>query len=176
MSGKGTNQLRNEAGCHRIQRVSPTEKRGRVHTSSVTVAVLDLSIKTNTLYDLIDDAHFRYEYYKSSGPGGQHRNKVTSAVRCIHIPTGLKQERTSKCQHTNKKNAKEGLIQLLQDESNNHHQSVTNTSRQVMIGSGLRGDKKRTYRFQDDVVIDHITGKRGSCKLMMKGNLDKLWI
>lgn len=130
----------------------------------------------SSINDLLDLKNFRYEYFKATGPGGQHRNKVTSAVRCIHMPTGLKQERTSRCQHSNKKEATQAVIKLLIEQQNNKFTEQLNVKRKQMVGYGGRNEKRRTYRFQDDCVIDHISNESITCKQFMKGRIFKLWI
>lgn len=163
--------MTNEEGQHRIQRIPPTEKRGRVHTSSVTVAVLNSSTIYNGPELLQDDKHFRYEYFKASGNGGQHRNKTTSAVRCIHIPTGLKQERTARCQHANKKNATQAVREMLNDIV----AQKTNTKRNDQRCDSLDNQRTRTYKFQKGIIVDHNNNTSISVKQFKKGELFKLW-
>lgn len=174
--GNHLNGLDNEAGGHRVQRVSPTEKRGRVHTSTVTVSVLNpTSIESNQDYDKISDEHFKAEWFSGTGKGGQHRNKKQNSCRLIHIPTGLVEIRQGRNRETNFKQAKDSLLTLLQQKQYNHRfrQSAEITKNQR--GSGMRGDKIRTYRFQDDQVIDHQTGKSARASKVMKGKFDLLW-
>lgn len=120
---------------------------------------------------LQDEKHFRYEYFKASGNGGQHRNKTTSAVRCIHIPTGIRQERTAKCQHSNKKNATEAVRQILNDAIEHKTQNKRNDQR----CNSIDNQRTRTYKFQKGVVIDHRNNKSISAKQFKKGELYKLW-
>jgi len=164
-----------ESGGHRIQRVSPTEKRGRVHTSSITVAVMDDSFSANPdLFKRTPD-DYRFEPFRGSGAGGQHRNKNWTGMRCIHIPTGVKQEHSKKSQHNNKQNALAGVNKILDEMIKNQKDSQTSFDRKNKIGSGMRGDKIRTYRFQDDSVTDHKTGKSAKASKVMKGNFKLLW-
>lgn len=157
-----------EAGGHRHQRIPPTETRGRIQTSTVTVAILDLiEIGTTFRYNDVE-----IKTTKGSGPGGQARNKIESAVVITHKPTGLVVRSCTECsQYQNKKIALEilqsRLSQRAQDSS--HHEQ--NSLRQQQIGSGERGDKIRTYREKDDRVVDHRTGLRGSLKHWQKGDL-----
>ena len=122
-----------------------------------------------------DNSDYRFEIFKSSGPGGQNRNKVSSGVKCIHIPTGIKQERTAKCQHTNKKNALDAVNRLLDEHILNTATQQVQNQRISNIGSGERGTKMRVYKFQQGLVIDNKSGKRISIKQCFKGNINKLW-
>ena len=118
---------------------------------------------------------YKFEIFKSSGPGGQNRNKVSSGVKCIHIPTGIKQERTAKCQHTNKKNALDAVNRILDEHITNIATQKIQIQRTSNIGSGERGSKTRIYKFQQGVVIDNKSGKKISIKQLFKGNINKLW-
>ena len=155
----------------------PTEKRGRVHTSTVTVSVLDpdSSKNTSSLYRQRDDQCFKFEVFKSSGPGGQSRNKVSSGIKCWHLPTGLKQERTGKNQHQNRRDAYSAVINMLDNLISEEAKSNEDLDRATQIGSGMRGDKRRTYRMQDDIVVDHITGKKAKASKVFKGCMNLLW-
>lgn len=165
----------NEAGGHRFQRVPPTEKKGRVHTSTITVAVMDGSAQADPKLFMRRDEDFHFEIFKSTGPGGQHRNKTSTGVKCWHLPTGHKQERTTKSQHNNKVAAKAALIQMLDDMAQGQVDSEKSSARKSQVGSGMRGDKRRTYRTQDDTVVDHVTGKSHRFKKVMKGEINRLW-
>lgn len=174
--GKDLSGLDQEAGGHRIQRVPPTERKGRVHTSSVTVAVSDPTIKTfdNKLMMRSDD-DFRVEWYSGSGNGGMHRNAKSNSCRLTHIPTNITEIRQGRQRETNLSQAKNAIIQRLDtmiEEQNKNHNDFT---RKQQIGSGMRGDKMRTYRFQDDIVKDHMTDKQASCTKVMRGYFDLLW-
>lgn len=176
--GKCLEGLHNEAGGHRFQRVPPTEGKGRVHTSTITVAVIDdkASIEGLDAYMKRSDSDFKFEPFKSSGAGGQHRNKTESGIKCIHIQTGLKQERTSKNQHQNRRDSKRAVIELLDECINNGRSVEIAKVRKCQVGSGMRGDKIRTYRSQDDTVHDHRSGKKMKFKKLMKsGDFSKLW-
>lgn len=173
--GKNLNQLKNEAGGHRIQRVPPTERRGRVHTSTVTVAILDEAYTANSKYMLREDHHYYFEPFKSTGAGGQHKNKTLSAIKCIHIPTGIKQERSSRDQHKNKREARIAVDKMLDSLIIEEQNANQNTERSDMVGSGMRGDKIRTYRFQEDIIIDHISDKKVNLKQVFRGNMDVFW-
>lgn len=163
-----------EAGGHRIQRIPPTEKRGRVHTSTVTVAVIDPSVQVNTKYSLRDEEHFKIEWFSGTGKGGQHRNKHANSARITHIPTGIKQECQGRKRESNKREAMLALNKLLDEKEQEQLYGKIGAMKKEQVGSGMRGDKFRTYRFQDDVVIDHRTGKRAKCSKVMKGRFDVL--
>ena len=159
----------NEAGGHRWQRIPPTETRGRVHTSTITVAVLDLQSTDDTS---VKDSDLEITTTKGSGPGGQNRNKLETCVIVKHKPTGV----TVRCdaersQHQNKFLAIRILKNKIVESENNKKRSQENQQRQTQIGSGERGDKIRTYRVKDDRLIDHRTGKKVSLTQWMKGKL-----
>lgn len=163
--------LHNEAGGHRIQRIPPTERRGRVHTSTVTVAIVD----NNSGPVTFSESEFKIEWYSGTGAGGQHRNKHQNSCRITHIPTGKVSTAQCRSRLNSLEQAKSSLIALLTQERNMVAHQEISQDRKVQIGSGMRGDKIRTYRFQDDVVKDHITGKSASVKQVLKGNFNLLW-
>jgi len=163
-----------ERGSHRIQRVPPTEKRGRVHTSTVTVGVL-FKVEQETSYDRVSESDFEYRLFSGTGCGGQHRNKHQNSVVMTHIPTGLKQTAVGRSKERNLVEAKERLLGILAEAKKSSAHESLNDERSSQIGNGMRGEKKRTYRFQEDRVTDHETGKSTSCKQFMRGNVEKLW-
>lgn len=171
MSGDCLDNLNNEAGGHRIQRVPPTERKGRVHTSTVTVAIIDT--KTHTF--LCKDSDLKIEWYSGTGAGGQHRNKHQNSCRITYLPTG--QVATAQCRsrQNSLESAKKALLEVVHNNAHNQFKQVVDSDRKQQVGSGMRGDKIRTYRFQDDVVKDHVTGRVGSVKQVMKGNFDLMW-
>jgi len=113
--------------------------------------------------------------FKSSGCGGQKKNVTLSAVKCIHLPTGVKQIRDGRDQHKNRRAGKEAVNKILDEMVNAEKLLNQNIDRSDMVGSGMRGDKIRTYRFQEDIVIDHRTNKKYNLKQIMKGNIDNCW-
>lgn len=161
----------NEAGGHRIQRIPHNEKRGRVHTSTVTVSV----IRGPKKEIIFNDDDFNYRFYSGTGKGGQKRNKVMSCVTVTHIPTGLTQNANGRSRIDNVEEALRILKERLTDMNNISSSSSINDTRQSQIGSGMRGDKVRTYRFRDDSITDHKTGKSTSAKKFMRGDIEKLW-
>jgi len=165
--------LDNEAGGHRIQRVPPTERKGRVHTSTVTVAVIDRDAEIGSA--TINHRDLKIEWYSGTGAGGQYRNKHQNSCRITHIPTGTIAK--SECRsRTNSLNEAMAEIQRRVDEmTQRQYNKDIATDRRQQVGSGMRGDKIRTYRFQDDVVQDHITGQKSSVRRVLNGNFDLLW-
>lgn len=165
--------LENESGGHRIQRVPPTERKGRVHTSTVTVAVLQ-SAKANA-NQKIKETDLRTEWFSGTGAGGQHRNKHQNSCRLTHIPTGV----TVTSQQRKRKQSYDTAFKELERRLENTAQhaaskAVADTRRQ-QTGSGMRADKIRTYRFQDDQVKDHQTNKSTKTSRVMRGKFDELW-
>lgn len=164
-------QLRNECGGHRIQRIPPTERKGRVHTSTVTVSVLEHSEARTEL----TEADLKVEWFSGTGAGGQHRNKTQNSCRLTHLPTGIVATASTRSRTNSYNQAFSSLKSLLTITNQNATQTAENAIRKQNVGSGMRGDKIRTYRFQDDVVTDHRTGKRAKVKDIMRGNFEQLW-
>jgi len=166
----------NEAGGHRIQRVPPTERRGRVHTSTVTVSILlTAEVREDCPYAKRSDDDFHIRFFSGTGCGGQHRNKHQNSVVMTHVPTGLQQTAVSRSKQNNIDDARERLEALLDAQAASQAHSQVNASRKYQIGLGMRGDKRRTYRFQDDTVLDHATGRKTTCRKIMRGKLEELW-
>lgn len=164
--------LLNEVGGHRVQRVPPTEKRGRRQTSTVTVAVLPQApeIKLN-----LRDKDLRWETMTAGGPGGQHQNKVETAVRVTHLPTGVTASSSTKSQKENKRIALAVLRARLLATEKAEASQARNQNRRKQIGLGMRGDKRRTYNFKANRVTDHVTGKTvRDVKGVLRGNLGGL--
>lgn len=153
----------------------PTEKRGRVHTSTVTVAVLDPDRAVNPAFDLIGDEYFRVEWFSGSGAGGQHRNKHQNSCRLIHVPTGLMESRQGRKRESNLSEAKAALIARLDAARRGEAAADLSEDRKQQVGSGMRGDKTVTIRFQDDRVQHHGTGKSMKASHYMRGMMDQLW-
>ena len=165
--------MQNECGGHRIQRVPPTERKGRVHTSTVTVAVIDRieGIGPST----IPESDLKIEWYSGTGAGGQHRNKHQNSCRVTHIPSGVVATAQTRSRQNSYNLAVAEIQRQVDEYTNRQYNSNIASTRKNQVGSGMRGDKIRTYRFQDDRVQDHITGKTASTKKVLSGNFDLLW-
>lgn len=172
--GKGAYAaLQYESGGHRVQRVPPTEKRDRRQTSTITVAVLP---EPTDVQVHVDDRDLQWETFRAGGPGGQHQNKTDSAVRVTHLPTGTvavcKDERS---QYDNKRKALEVVKARIFMALQARVSGDRNSQRSQQIGSGMRGDKVRTYNFREDRVTDHRTGKTvRDVEAVLRGRLDLL--
>ncbi len=173
VEGADLSGLDNEPGGHRIQRVPPTERKGRVHTSTVTVAVIDQSAPTIKV--TIPQSDLKIEWYSGTGAGGQHRNKHQNSCRITHIPSGTIATAQCRSRQNSLDQAMAAIQQRVDSEANRCYNSNIASDRKSQVGSGMRGDKIRTYRFQDDQVQDHISGKRASVKKVLNGNFDLIW-
>lgn len=158
----------NESGGHRWQRVPPTEKRGRIQTSTITVAVLPIPRESELK---LNDRDLDWKTCRGSGAGGQHKNVTDSAVQLTHLPTGVMVRcESERSQHINRQMALEVLRARLAASEHAKALGVRAASRRAQIGSGMRGDKRRTIRVKDGIVTDHVLGKRWSLKDYMRGN------
>ena len=155
LNGKGVFKvLKFESGVHRVQRVPETESQGRVHTSTCTVAVLP---EVEEVQDInIDRNDLRVDTFRASGAGGQHVNKTDSAVRLTHIPSGLVVEcQDGRSQHKNKEKALSLLAAKLKQQEIDNQQETIASERKILVGTGDRSEKIRTYNFPQGRMTDH---------------------
>jgi peptide chain release factor 1 len=174
IEGRGAFELlKYEAGVHRVQRIPTTEKRGRVHTSTATVSVLP-ELEDIDLHIHPEDIEF--EAHRSGGHGGQNVNKVSTAVRLKHIPTGIVVNcQTQRFQAQNRELAMEMLrAKLWEIEVEKQHVEITGL-KATQVGRGMRSEKIRTYNFSQDRLTDHRMSKSWrNLEGIMDGNLDDI--
>lgn len=164
--------FRYESGGHRWQRVPPNERRDKVHTSTVTVAVLHAPTPTELT---LRDADLAWSTCRGSGAGGQHRNKTESAVTVKHLPTGTTVRcESERSQHQNRASALALLRARLFAVEDAAATGARAADRRRQVGSGQRGDKRRTVQVQNGVVVDHVTGRRMEVRAYLRGELDAL--
>jgi peptide chain release factor 1 len=121
------------------------------------------------------DADLKIEWYSGTGAGGQYRNKHQNSCRITHIPTGITAKAECRSRTNSLEEAKLAIQQRVDSEAQRQYNTTVASDRKRQVGTGMRGDKIRTYRFQDDNVQDHLTGKRAKCSSVLKGNVDLLW-
>ncbi|MEW5710361.1 MAG: peptide chain release factor 1 [Pseudomonadota bacterium] len=173
--GKGVySRLKFESGGHRVQRVPATETQGRIHTSAATVAVMPEADEVSDV--VLNPAELRIDTFRASGAGGQHVNKTDSAVRVTHLPTGIVVEcQDDRSQHKNKAQALAILAARIKDKQLREQQSQQAATRRLLIGSGDRSERIRTYNFPQGRVTDHrINLTLYKIHQIMDGELDEL--
>ncbi len=174
VEGRGAySRLKFEGGVHRVQRVPVTEGSGRIHTSAVTVAVLP---EADEVEVEIDPKDLRVDVFRSSGPGGQSVNTTDSAVRVTHLPTGLVVScQDEKSQHKNRAKALKILRARLLEKKQEEQRSEIAATRKLMVGSGDRSERIRTYNFPQGRVTDHrINFTLYKLDRVMEGEIDEI--
>ena len=174
ITGKGAySRLKFESGVHRVQRVPDTESSGRIHTSTATVAVLP---EVEEVEIEINPADIKMEVYRASGAGGQHVNKTSSAVRLIHIPTGMIAEcQTERSQLQNREYAMRLLRSRLYEKEQAEQDQKLASERKSQVGTGDRSEKIRTYNYPQGRITDHRIGLSiYQMEDFLNGNLDEM--
>ncbi len=172
-SGDGAfRELQYESGGHRVQRVPETETKGRIHTSAATVAVLPEpeDVEVN-----LKPEDYRKDLFCASGPGGQHVNKTTSAVRLTHYETGIVVSiQDEKSQHKNLAKAERILKARIYERKSHEEQQKRAAERKTLVGSGDRSQRIRTYNFPENRCTDHRIGFRASLDTVLAGDVNVL--
>ena len=174
IQGEGAySRLKFESGVHRVQRVPETESGGRVHTSTVTVAVLPEMEEVDVT---INPADVEMQVFRSSGAGGQHINKTSSAVRLIHRPTGMVVEcQQERSQFQNREKAMRLLASRLYEQEREKVEGAYAADRKSQVGSGMRNERVRTYNFPQGRVTDHRVGLTlYKLSAVMDGDIDEI--
>ena len=174
ITGEGAySRFKFESGVHRVQRVPETESGGRIHTSTVTVAVLPEAEEVDVA---IDPADLQIDTYRSSGAGGQHVNKTESAIRITHLPTGTVVEcQDERSQHKNRERAMKILRSRLLDAQIEKQNAEIADERRSQVGTGDRSERIRTYNFPQGRVSDHRIGLTlYRIEAIMNGDLDEI--
>lgn len=165
--------FKNESGVHRVQRIPKTEKSGRVHTSTASVAVLPIVDPGQVQ---INPGDLDIVFFRSSGPGGQNVNKVETAVRIVHKPSGIVvASQVERSQYANKERAMESLRAKLYEQKQKEATGEVSELRREQIGTADRSEKIRTYNFPQDRITDHRLDKSfHNIEKIMEGDMDKI--
>ncbi len=167
-------RLKYESGVHRVQRVPETESQGRIHTSTVTVAVL---VEAEEVDFEINPADLQIDTFRSSGAGGQHINKTESAIRITHIPTGVIVEcQDERSQHKNKDKAMKILRSRIYEAMQSEQEAKIASERRTQVGTGDRSERIRTYNYPQGRLTDHRIGLTlYRLEDVLNGNLDEVF-
>ncbi len=174
MKGEGCYEaFKHESGVHRVQRIPRTEKSGRVHTSTASVAVLPV-VEAKEVNIAASDIEATFS--RAGGPGGQNVNKVETAVRILHKPTGIiVSSREERSQHANREKAMDILRAKLYEAAQNKATGSVTDLRREQVGSADRSEKVRTYNFPDDRITDHRIGKKWhNIEKILEGDMDPI--
>ncbi len=175
LEGTGAySRLKYESGVHRVQRVPETESQGRIHTSTVTVAVLP---EADEVELEISPTDLKFDVFRASGAGGQHINKTESAVRITHLPTGMVVEcQDERSQHKNKDKAMKVLRARLFEQMQQEQNARIASERKTQVGTGDRSERIRTYNFPQGRLTDHRIGLTiYRLEAVMNGDLDEVF-
>ena len=175
IEGEGAySRLKYESGVHRVQRVPETESQGRIHTSTVTVAVL---VEADEVELEINPTDLKIDYFRASGAGGQHINKTESAVRITYLPTNVVVEcQDERSQHKNKDKAMKILRSRIYEAMLEEQAAKVASERKMQVGTGDRSERIRTYNFPQGRLTDHRIGLTiYRLEDMMNGNLDEVF-
>lgn len=169
--GRGVGRaFQHESGKHCVQRIPPTETKGRKQTSIVSVAILPIPKRVEIE---IPDAELKIEPVNLGGPGGQHRNKTLSDCRMTHMPTGIQVCIRGRDYSANEREARKILFAKVAEKVKKEEQAKYDSNRQAQMDGGGRSNKVRTYNFMESRVVDHKLGtKTTNVKAVMKGQFD----
>ena len=166
-------KLKNESGVHRVQRVPTTEKNGRIHTSTASVAILPM-VEPKDMQ--IKESDLEVTFSRAGGPGGQNVNKVETAVRILHKPTGIVvSSREERSQYANRERALDILRAKIYEAQQQREDGSITELRREQVGTADRSEKIRTYNFPEDRITDHrINKKFHNIEKILEGNLDPI--
>lgn len=171
ITGKGAGRaFQHESGKHCVQRIPPTESKGRKQTSMVSVAILPIPKKIDVS---IPDKELKIEAVNLGGKGGQHQNRTLSGCRMTHLPTKMQVCINGRDYHSNEREARRVLFAKVAEKVRKEERAKYDQNRQSQMGGGGRSNKIRTYNFMEGRVVDHRLGtKTGNVKGIMKGRFD----